>query len=87
MEGLKSDPDSLPTLLLRDLLICLAASASGQAFPYQAYNPLDAAEEQGALQSQILPIEFEMALLIRPHPVGEEGGLDVVHDGLFVRID
>ena len=63
------------------------ASASGQAFPDQADKPLDTAEAQGTLQSQILPIEFEMALLIRPHPVGEEGDLDVVHDGLFIGLD
>ena len=58
-----------------------------QAFPDQADNPLYAAQAQGTLQSQILPVKFEMTLLICPSPVGEKGGLDVVNDGLPVLID
>jgi hypothetical protein len=58
--------------------------ASRQAFPFQADSPLDAAGKEGSSQCPIHTIEFEIAPLIRPHPVGEEGGLDVVDDDLFM---
>jgi hypothetical protein len=65
----------------------MSLSLKRKAFPDQAHTALNAAEEQGTLQGQILPVEFKMALLIRPRPVGQEGGLDVVRDGLCIGID
>jgi hypothetical protein len=53
------------------------------AFPDQADNPLDTTEEQGALQSQILPMEFEMTLLIRRKP--ETVGNHELHGHMLIR--